>query len=315
MPDLKKGLVIRSTGSWYDVRLEDGEIVQCRIQGNFRISGIRSTNPIAVGDWVDFELEEDETGVIRNIHDRENYIVRKSVNLSKRSHIIASNVDQAILVVTISSPRTSTGFIDRFLISAEAYRIPIKIVFNKIDLLDEEEKKQLKYLNWLYSSIGYECLEVSATDKIGTDVVKALMKDKVTMVSGHSGVGKSTLINAVDPELDLKTGDVSEAHYKGKHTTTFAEMFELSFGGFIVDTPGVKGFGVIDIEKRELAHFFFEMRALMGNCKFNNCLHINEPGCAVMAALEEGEIPAERYANYLSIYEDEEEETYRGKGY
>lgn len=312
---MKTGLVIRSTGSWYEVRMDDKEIVQCRIQGKFRIQGIKSTNPIAVGDRVDFEMEEDGTGVIRNIHDRRNYIIRKSVNLSKRSHIIASNVDQALLVVTVSVPRTSTGFIDRFLVSAEAYRIPVKIIFNKVDTLSEDDEKQVKYLNWLYTAVGYSCLKVSALNGQGMDEVKALMKNKVTMVAGHSGVGKSTLINAVDPDLDLKTGDVSEAHYKGKHTTTFAEMFELEFGGFIVDTPGIKGFGVIDIDKRELAHYFPEMRELMNDCKFNNCQHINEPDCAVLDALADEKIPAERYANYLSIYEDEDDESYRAKGY
>jgi ribosome biogenesis GTPase len=312
---LKKGLVIRSTGSWYEVREEDGNIVDCRIQGKFRIQGIKSTNPIAVGDWVDFELEEDDTGVISNIHDRKNYVVRKSVNLSKRLQIIASNVDQALLMVTIASPRTSTGFIDRFLVSAEAFRIPVEIIFNKIDLLSEEERKHMNYLMWMYRKIGYPCRETSATEDIGVEAIKLLLKDKVSMISGHSGVGKSTLINAIDSNLDLRTGDVSESHFKGKHTTTFAEMFELEFGGFIVDTPGIKGFGVVDIDKKELGHYFVEIRALMANCKFNNCQHINEPGCAVMAALDRQEIPAERYANYLSIYEDEESETYRGKGY
>jgi ribosome biogenesis GTPase len=312
---LKKGLVIRSTGSWYEVREEDGNIVDCRIQGKFRIQGIKSTNPIAVGDWVDFELEEDDTGVISNIHDRKNYVVRKSVNLSKRLQIIASNVDQALLMVTIASPRTSTGFIDRFLVSAEAFRIPVEIIFNKIDLLSEEERKHMNYLMWMYRKIGYPCRETSATEDTGVEAIKLLLKDKVSMISGHSGVGKSTLINAIDSNLDLRTGDVSESHFKGKHTTTFAEMFELEFGGFIVDTPGIKGFGVVDIDKKELGHYFVEIRALMANCKFNNCQHINEPGCAVMAALDRQEIPAERYANYLSIYEDEESETYRGKGY
>ncbi len=312
---MKTGVVIRSTGSWYDVRQEDGEIVKCRIQGKFRMQGIRSTNPIAVGDHVDFEIEHDQTGVIREIHDRENYIIRKSVNLSKQSHIIASNVDQALLVITMSEPRTSTGFIDRFLVSAEAYRIPVHLVFNKIDNLSEKDQKQMNYLEWLYSAVGYDCYKVSALEGIGVESVKDLMKGKVSMVSGHSGVGKSTLINAVDPNLELKTGDVSEAHYKGKHTTTFAEMFELEFGGFIVDTPGVKGFGLIDIDKRKLGHYFPEFRQLMEGCKFNNCQHINEPGCEVLRALADEEIPAERYANYLAMYEDEENETYRGKGY
>ncbi|MBL4705592.1 MAG: ribosome small subunit-dependent GTPase A [Flavobacteriales bacterium] len=312
---MKKGLIIRSTGSWYDVREEDGSIVKCRIQGEFRIQGIKTTNPIAVGDWVDFHMEADDTGVISVIHDRKNYIIRKSVNLSKRSQIIASNVDQAFLMATIASPRTSTGFIDRFLASAEAYRIPVQIIFNKIDMLSEEDRKQLDYLKWVYRKIGYDCHEVSATENIGVEEIKALLKDKVSMISGHSGVGKSTLSNTIDSNLDLRVGDVSEAHFKGRHTTTFAEMFELDFGGFIVDTPGIKGFGMVDIDKKELGHYFVEIRAFMSECKFNNCQHINEPGCAVLAAVESGEIPAERYANYLAIYEDEEAETYRGKGY
>jgi ribosome biogenesis GTPase len=297
------------------VRLTDGTVSQCRIQGKFRIQGIKSTNPIAVGDWVDFNKEEDGTGVIRAIHDRRNYIIRKSVNLSKRSHIIASNIDQAILIITIDSPRTSTGFIDRFLVSAEAYRIPVALVFNKIDLLDVKSKEQLVKLIKTYREVGYETYEVSALNRTGVAAIKNLMKDKVSLVSGHSGVGKSTLINAVDSNLELKTGEISEAHYKGKHTTTFAEMFELNFGGFIVDTPGIKGFGIVDIEKKELGHYFPEIRALMGDCKFNNCQHLKEPKCAVIQAVENGKLPVERYTNYLAIYEDNEEETYRDKGY
>ena len=312
---MEKGLVIRSTGSWYEVRLTDGTVSQCRIQGKFRIQGIKSTNPIAVGDWVDFNKEEDGTGVIRAIHDRRNYIIRKSVNLSKRSHIIASNIDQAILIITIDSPRTSTGFIDRFLVSAEAYRIPVALVFNKIDLLDVKSKEQLVKLIKTYREVGYETYEVSALNRTGVAAIKNLMKDKVSLVSGHSGVGKSTLINAVDSNLELKTGEISEAHYKGKHTTTFAEMFELNFGGFIVDTPGIKGFGIVDIEKKELGHYFPEIRALMGDCKFNNCQHLKEPKCALIQAVENGKLPVERYTNYLAIYEDNEEETYRDKGY
>ncbi|MDA8715420.1 ribosome small subunit-dependent GTPase A [Flavobacteriales bacterium] len=312
---MEKGLVIRSTGSWYAVRLTDGTVSQCRIQGKFRIQGIKSTNPIAVGDWVDFNREEDGTGVIRAIHDRRNYIIRKSVNLSKRSHIIASNIDQAILIITIDSPRTSTGFIDRFLVSAEAYRIPVALVFNKIDLLDVKSKEQLVKLIKTYREVGYQTFEVSALTRSGVDAIETLMKDKVSLVSGHSGVGKSTLINAVDSNLELKTGEISEAHYKGKHTTTFAEMFELNFGGFIVDTPGIKGFGIVDIDKKELGHYFPEIRVLMGNCKFHNCQHLKEPKCAVIDAVENGKLPLERYTNYLAIYEDNEEETYRDKGY
>lgn len=312
---LERGLVIRSTGSWYEVRKSNGTIVSCRIKGKFRIKGIRSTNPIAVGDWVEFEIQEDDTGVIQTIDERKNYIARKSVNLSKRIHIIASNVDLAFLIVTVAHPRTTTGFIDRFLVSAEAYGIPVVLVFNKIDIYTKEDQVQLNYLKRMYTSIGYDCYEVSAMEKIGLEMLKQRMKDQVSLVSGHSGVGKSTLINALDTSLELKTGEISDVHLQGKHTTTFAEMVELSFGGFMVDTPGIKGFGLIDLEKRELGHYFVEFRALMNECKFNDCQHINEPKCAVLAALESGAIFAERYANYLSMYEDEEEENYRSDIY
>lgn len=310
-----KGLVIRSTGSWYDVRQEDATIVKCRIQGKFRVQGIKSTNPIAVGDWVEFDMEQDETGVIREIMDRKNYIKRKSVNLSKRSHILASNLDQVILLVTVKSPTTSTGFIDRFLVSAEAYRIPVKIVFNKIDLLEGSEKKLLTHMEELYGSIGYDTFRTSAIERIGLDDIQEVLKAKVTLISGHSGVGKSTLVNAIDENLSLKTGEISEAHNKGRHTTTFAEMFEWKFGGFVVDTPGIKGFGVVDIEKRELGHYFPEFRLRMQECKFNNCQHINEPQCAVLDAIEQKQIPAERYVNYLAMYNDEDGGAYREKGY
>lgn len=312
---MKTGLVIRSTGSWYEVRQEGGAVIKCRIQGKFRIRDIKSTNPIAVGDWVDFDLQQDDTGVIKDIHDRKNYIIRKSVNLSKRSHIIASNVDQAILMVTVANPKTSTGFIDRFLVCAEAYQIPVKIVFNKIDLLNENDKKQLNYLEWLYQDVGYQTYLTSAIEITGVGVVKELMKGKVSLIAGHSGVGKSTLINVLDPSLNLKTGEISEAHHKGRHTTTFAEMFELEFGGFIVDSPGIKGFGIVDIEKKELGHYFPEFRTRMEKCKFNNCQHINEPDCAIIDAVEKENIPAERYANYLAIHSDNEDESYRDKGY
>jgi ribosome biogenesis GTPase len=310
-----KGIVIKSTGSWYAVRLTDGELIQSRIKGKFRLKGIKSTNPIAVGDHVTLKMEEDGTGVISAIDKRRNYIIRKSVNLSKRSHIIAANVDQAILIVTLSQPKTFTAFIDRFLVSAEAYHIPTVIVFNKLDIYSKEEKEELSFLRFVYESVGYQCLEVSATAAINIDSLKEVMKDKVSVISGHSGVGKTTLLNTIEPTLDLKTSEISEMHLQGKHTTTFAEMFELHFGGYLIDTPGVKAFGLIDFKKEELSHYFLEMRGLLNNCHFNNCVHINEPKCAVKDALENNEISAFRYKNYLSIYSDDEDENYRGLGY
>ena len=310
-----KGIVIKSTGSWYTVRLANGEKVNARIKGKFRLKGIKSTNPIAVGDVVFLKKEADETAVILAIDERKNYIVRKSVNLSKRSHIIAANVDQAILIVTLSQPKTYTAFIDRFLVSAEAYHIPTTIIFNKIDLYTSEEKMELAFLKHSYEKIGYTCLEVSATEKTNIQSVIDIMKDKVSVVAGHSGVGKTTLLNTIEPRLNLKTSAISEMHQQGKHTTTFAEMFVLHFGGFIIDTPGIKAFGLIDFKKEELSHYFIEMRALLKNCHFNNCVHKNEPKCAIKEALEKDEISAFRYHNYLSIYEDDEEEDYRGLGY
>ena len=310
-----KGIVIKSTGSWYTVLQENGEHVDARIKGKFRLQGIKTTNPIAVGDNVEMELEEDGTAVINSIAERKNYIIRKSINLSKRSHIIATNVDQAILVVTLSQPKTYTAFIDRFLVSAEAYHIPTIIVFNKIDVYTNKEIEELAYLKNIYTKIGYQCLETSATENKNINQVKELLKDKITVISGHSGVGKSTLLNTIEPNLDLKTSEISESHLQGKHTTTFAEMFELSFGGFIIDTPGIKAFGLIDFDKNELSHYFLEMRSLLENCHFNNCQHINEPNCAIKEAVAKNEISEFRYDNYLSIYEDDEEENYRSKGY
>ena len=310
-----KGIVIKSTGSWYVVRLDDGEKVDARIKGKFRLKGIKSTNPIAVGDVVTLKKEEDGTAVISDIDKRKNYIVRKSINLSKRSHILAANVDQAILIVTLSQPKTYTAFIDRFLVSAEAYHIPTTIVFNKIDVYTKEEMDELAFLKHSYEKVGYTCLEVSATEKTNIESVINLMKDKVSVVSGHSGVGKTTLLNTVEPGLNLKTSEISEMHQQGKHTTTFAEMFELNFGGFLIDTPGVKAFGLIDFKKEELSHYFLEMRKLLNDCHFNNCVHKNEPKCAVKDALENDEISAFRYNNYLSIYDDDEDENYRGLGY
>jgi len=298
-----QGLLIKSTGSWYQVQTPDGQRIDCRIKGKFRMQGITTTNPMAVGDVVEFEMEpEQESGVITKLHQRKNYIIRKAINLSKQAQIIAANLDQALLVVTLASPRTSLGFIDRFLVTAEAYDIPARLIFNKVDLFSDEGLEILADLKAVYEKIGYPCFEVSALEGTNIDKVQELLKDKVTLFSGHSGVGKSSLINALLPNLDLRTHMVSEWSDKGMHTTTFAEMFELPQGGFIIDTPGIRELGVIDIEKNELSHFFPEMRSRMNQCRFNNCRHINEPGCAVLEALEEGDIELSRYESYLSIY-------------
>ncbi|MBE9585626.1 ribosome small subunit-dependent GTPase A [Mucilaginibacter sp. JRF] len=298
-----QGVITKSTGSWYQTQTPDGQRYDCRIKGKFRIKGITTTNPIAVGDLVDFEIEPEQgTAVITTLHPRKNYIIRKSINLSKQAQIIAANLDQAILVVTLASPRTSLGFIDRFLVTAEAYDIPAKLVFNKLDLFSDEGLEILQAYKAIYENIGYLCYEVSALEGTNIDTVQALLKDNITLFSGHSGVGKSSLINRLLPELDLRTHQISEWSDKGMHTTTFAEMFELPQGGFIIDTPGIRELGIIDIEKQELSHFFPEMRERMHNCRFNNCRHINEPGCAVLDALEEGEIEPSRYESYLSIY-------------
>lgn len=298
-----EGLVTKSTGSWYQVLADDGQKYDCRIKGIFRTKGITTTNPIAVGDRVDFELEPEQgTGVITKLHPRKNYIIRKSVNLSKQAQIIAANLDQALLIVTLASPRTSLGFIDRFLVTAEAYDVPAALVFNKLDLFSDEGLEILADYKAIYENIGYPCYEVSALNGTNVDQVSAIIKNKMTLFSGHSGVGKSSLINALVPELQLKTTQISEWHDKGVHTTTFAEMFELPQGGYIIDTPGIRELGVIDIEKNELSHFFPEMRALLNQCRFNSCRHINEPGCAVIKAVEEGEIDLSRYESYLSIY-------------
>lgn len=306
-----KGVVIKSTGSWYNVLTSDGAIVDCRIKGLFRIKGIKTTNPIAVGDRVEFDFEGDEgQGVIHKIEERKNYIIRKSINLSKQSHIIAANLDQALLIVTLALPRTSAGFIDRFLVTAEAYHIPTSIIFNKIDLFetDTELMKELDHFIAIYENIGYKCYKVSATENKSIDTIKDITRNKTSLIAGHSGVGKSTLVNTLDSNLDLKTGDISESHFKGKHTTTFAEMHKLSYGGFIIDTPGIKELGLVDMQKEEIADYFPEMRALKNNCKFNNCLHLNEPKCAVMAAVEKGAIASSRYSSYLGIMNGEEME-------
>lgn len=305
------GLVYKSTGSWYAVKTAETEVYECRIKGKFRMKGIKSTNPIAVGDVVDFDLDDTSdavTGSIHHIHDRKNYIVRKSVNLSKQTHIIASNIDIVFLIVTINNPITTTSFIDRFLVTAEAYHIKAVLLFNKIDTFDEAMTDDQLYLQYIYTQIGYECLRVSATESKGLDALKEMMKGKVCMFSGHSGVGKSTLVNALEPTLNLKTKEISDLHQQGQHTTTFAEMFDLSFGSKIIDTPGIRGFGIVDMEKQEIKGYFPEFFALEDQCKFNNCLHKDEPNCAVKNALEEDKIAWSRYKSYLQILEGDDEQ-------
>ena len=305
-----KGIVYKSTGSWYTVKASDGIFYECKIKGKFRIEGIKSTNPIAAGDHVEFEVETkgDETlGIINKIAPRTNYIIRKSVNLSKQTHIIAANVDIAFLLVTLNNPPTFTPFIDRFLVTAEAYHIKAVLLFNKIDTYNEEQILEIKYLAALYRSIGYECIGISAKTGKNIDKVKQMMQGKVSMFSGHSGVGKSTLVNALEPTLELKTSEISTQHSQGQHTTTFAEMYDLCFGAQIIDTPGIKGFGVVEVEKQELGNYFPEFFELKDQCKFNNCLHKQEPKCAVKDALENDVLSWSRYKSYLQILEGEQE--------
>ena len=304
------GTVYKSTGSWYTVKTLNGKFYECRIKGKFRLQDLKSTNPIAVGDTVVFDLEtknDAETGVIKRIEERENYIVRKSVNLSKQTHIIASNIDQVFLLITIDNPPTFTSFIDRFLVTAEAYSIKTVLVFNKVDTYDEEKVLEVKYMKNIYKAIGYDCISISAKTGKNIGLVKNIMKDKVSMFAGHSGVGKSTLVNAIEPELDLKTKEISNQHMQGQHTTTFAEMFDLSFGAKIIDTPGIKGFGVVDMEREEVGDYFPEFFQLKQDCKFNNCLHLKEPKCAVKKALDNDKISYSRYRSYLQILEGEDE--------
>lgn len=305
------GVVLKSTGSWYTVLDESNHILECRIKGVFRMKGIKSTNPIAVGDRVSFDMEADGNGVIHAIEERKNYIIRKSINLSKQSHILAANVDQAFLIATLAMPRTSAGFIDRFLLTAEAYHIPVSIFFNKADLFENEPErmKELDEFIAIYTSIGYSCYKISVKHAKDIELLRQLSKDKITLIAGHSGVGKSTLVNAMDQQLDLRVGQISDAHSKGKHTTTFAEMHPLIYGGFVIDTPGIKELGLVDMEKEELSDYFPEMRALKQECKFNNCLHLNEPKCAVIKAVEEGRVALSRYNTYLGIMNGEELET------
>lgn len=304
------GIVYKSTGSWYIVKSENGDFMECRMKGKFRLKGIKSTNPIAVGDIVDYELDTNSdttTGMIHKIHERKNYIVRKSVNLSHQKHIIAANIDRVFLLVTINNPPTTTSFIDRFLVTAEAYGIEAILIFNKIDTLDDTTLDEQLYLQHLYQEIGYKCLRVSAAQGKGVEELKEMMKGKVSMFSGHSGVGKSTLVNAMEPGLNLKTKAISDSHAQGQHTTTFGEMFDLSFDAKIIDTPGIRGFGIVDMEPAEISDYFPEFFKLKSQCKFNNCLHKEEPHCAVKAALERDEIAWSRYNSYLKILEGDDE--------
>jgi len=303
-----QGIVIKSTGSWFRVLSED-KTYECRIKGKFRLKGIKTTNPVAVGDQVLFDLEDDdETGVITKIFDRKNYIIRKSVNLSKQTQILAANIDQVFLLITIDNPPTHTGFIDRFLVSAEAYHIPAVLVFNKMDEVSKDEYLRYKQeiIKDIYENIGYECIELSAKEQYNIDIIKKKMHNKVSTFAGHSGVGKSTLVNAIEPTLNLKTKEVSTSHSQGQHTTTFAAMYPLSFGGFIIDTPGIKGFGLVDMEKSELSNYFPEFFKLKENCKFNNCLHVNEPHCAIKEAVEQEIVDISRYENYVQMLEDDQ---------
>ena len=306
-----KGLVIKNTGSWYTVKTDDGRLIESKIKGNFRLKGIRSTNPVAVGDRVTIVTNQEGTAFISDIEERKNYIIRKSQNLSKQSHIIAANVDQAMLVVTTAHPQTSTTFIDRFLASAEAYNVPTILVFNKTDILDDDEKRYQQMMVDLYTTVGYQCLKVSAATGWGMEGINSLLKGKITLLSGNSGVGKSNIINTVIPGTDLRTAEISYAHDTGMHTTTFSEMIEMPEGGYLIDTPGIKGFGTFDMEPEEMTSYFKEIFHFSKNCRFNNCTHTHEPGCAVLKAVEEHYIAASRYQSYLSMLNDKEEGKYR----
>ena len=306
------GLVIKNTGSWYIVRTGDGRDVECKVKGNFRLKGIRSTTPVAVGDRVQIAENREGTAFITEIEDRKNYIIRRASNLSKQSHILAANLDQCMLIVTVNYPETSTTFIDRFLATAEAYRVPVLLLFNKTDLYDEDDRRYLEGLVHLYTTIGYPCLKVSAIQGQGMEEVKAKLRGRITLFSGNSGVGKSTLINALLPGTDARTGEISAVHNKGMHTTTFSEMYPVdNEGGYIIDTPGIKGFGTFDMETEEIGHYFPEIFKASAECRYSNCTHRHEPGCAVLQAVEEHRISQSRYASYLSMLDDKEESKYR----
>lgn len=305
------GLIIKNTGSWYTVKTDDGRIVECKVKGNFRLKGIRSTSPVAVGDYVDIIMNAEGTALISAIDDRKNYIIRKASNLSKQSQIIAANLDQALLIITIKQPETSTTFIDRFLAGAEAYRVPVVLVFNKTDLLNDDERHYQQQMVELYETIGYPCIEISAETGMGINQLQTFLKQKVTLVSGNSGVGKSTLINAIIPHADQRTAEISNAHGTGMHTTTFSEMIELAEGGYLIDTPGIKGFGTFDIEREELTSYFKEIFEFSKDCKFNNCTHTHEPGCAVIQAVENHYISVSRYQSYLNMLADKDDSKYR----
>lgn len=306
-----RGLVIKNTGSWYQVKTDEGNLIECKVRGNFRLKGIRSTNPVAVGDYVFITLNSEGTAFITEIEDRKNYIIRKATNLSKQSHILAANVDQVILIVTVARPVTSTVFIDRFLAGAEAYRVPVVLLFNKVDDLNDDEMLYLDKLINLYETIGYQCYRVSAKFGLGLNAIMSALKDKVTLVSGNSGVGKSSFINAILPNLKLRTAEISDIHETGMHTTTFSEMYEILDGGYLIDTPGIKGFGTFDMEEGEIGHYFKEFFFFSKDCKYGNCTHTHEPGCAVLKAIKEHLISESRYQSYLSMLEDHEEGKYR----
>lgn len=305
-----QGLVIKNTGNIYTVKTDNG-VVECRIKGNFRLKEIKSTNPVAVGDYVTISMREDNTAYISDILPRRNYIVRKASNLSKQSHILAANVDICLLVITVNYPVTSTTFIDRFLASAEAYRVPVVLVFNKIDLYDDADRATMEQLKTLYTGIGYRCVCTSAATGEGIDEVKEIVGGRISLLAGNSGVGKSSLVNAVSPETAARIGEISRIHNKGMHTTTYSEMFELMPGSYLVDTPGVKGFGTYDMEIEEIADYFVEIFNCSKGCRFGNCIHIHEPGCAVLQAVERGEIALSRYSSYLSMIEEKKEGKYR----
>jgi ribosome biogenesis GTPase len=304
---LENGIVLKSTGSRYRVLFENGAVIECSVKGKLRIKEIRTTNPIAVGDNVMFEIDEKtNSGIITEVLDRRNYILRKSSNLSRHSQILAANIDQVFLMITIILPETPVEFIDRFLITAEAYRVPAKIIINKTDLYGEDEMTKLYYLESMYSRIGYECIRLSLREESNLEKLKNMMKDKTSLISGNSGVGKTTLLNSFNPLLHLKTAEISDYHKQGKHITTFPEMHMMPFGGFVIDTPGIRGFGVVDMEKKEIYHFFREIFIVSKYCRFNNCLHLDEPGCAVRTAVENGEIDFLRYRSYLNIMDSDD---------